>query len=168
MYYDFRAYINSTFFDYMTKHLPQDHSQSFCPRSIFSSASRFVIATTPFNGGKEYLGLHNPIFIPGVANSINGTIEEAKNELNSLLGNNLRKSEGVFLNMVFFTFGSSLGLSKRSEDDEIYPGCQRRTWVIDGKCEGVIPPRKFDLAGAVLPMAERDRSMPFFYRLKCK
>jgi len=106
--------------------------------------------------------MHDAVFIPGVAQSLNGTFEEAKKELNILLGTSIRKAEGVFLNMIFFTYGTPLGsnLHKRSVvgDEEVYPGCKRSVWIIEGKCEGIIPPREFDLAGEILPMKDRDRS----------
>jgi len=73
MYIDFRNYINSTFFEVMTTNLLQNDTNSFCPDSIGSSASLFTIPTTYFNGGKEYFGLHDVLFSPGVAQSLNGT-----------------------------------------------------------------------------------------------
>ncbi len=158
MYYDFRNYINTTFFDQLATAL-QNKSETFCPNHINGPASMLFIPTTPFNGGKEYFGVHDAIFIPGVARTINGTIEEFKKDLAAIFGTGMRKAEGVFLNMVFFTYGTPLGLHKRSLDDEeeVFPGCKRRTWVLEGKCEGVIPPREYDLAGTFLPMKERDR-----------
>lgn len=35
----------------------------------------------------------------------------------------------------------------------------RRTWIKSGPCEGIIPPRAYDLAGSILPMKDRDQSM---------
>src|SRR6266536_2498031 len=91
------------------------------------------------------------------------TIEEAKKELHNMIGNNMHKSEAVFLNMALYTYGSSLGsslgLKKRTVEDEVYPGCPRRTWIKSGPCEGIIPPRAYDLAGSILPLKERDHSM---------
>jgi hypothetical protein len=160
MYYDFRNHINVTFFDYMHRKLPSNNSKSYCPNFVGSQASALTLVTTSFNGGKEYFGIHDVVFMPGVAQTINGTLEEAKKEFRLLLGTTLRKAEGVFLNMILFTWGSKLGLERRADasfEEEVYPGCPRREWILNGGCEGVIPPREFDLAGSVVPMPERDR-----------
>lgn len=165
MYYDFCGYIDGTFFAYMASVLPATNTRSYCPQTLSSSASMLYIPTTAFNGGKEYFGLHDAAFIPGVADWINGTLEEGKKELGLLLGHRHRKSEGVFLNMVLYSYGTSLGAGashKRAVgdddggDEEVYPGCKRREWIIYGGCKGVVPPREFDLAGEVVPMKDRD------------
>ena len=53
MYYDFRNYVNVTFFDAMTSNLLQNSSMSFCPDSITSTASLFTIPTTYFDGSTQ-------------------------------------------------------------------------------------------------------------------
>lgn len=144
----------------MADNLPQNDSSTYCPADITSPASLITLITTPFSGSTEYFGLHNAIFIPEVAEAIDGTVQEAILELGVILANNAHRVEGVFLNMIFFTYGSSedSGFAKRSSDPEdmIYPDCSRRDWVVNG-CPDVIPPRDFDRAGKVVSMKDRDR-----------
>jgi hypothetical protein len=165
MYQDFRGYINATFFDTLTSLLPQNDSVLYCPVGVAGSASMFTIPTTPFQGDLQYFGLHNAIFIPGMVDTINGSIEQGKKELGEILANNARRVEGTFLNMLFFSYDDTSSLSKRSDEDEVYPNCTRRDWVIDG-CKGVIPPREFDLAGTVVPMKDRDKGIPAQFGVK--
>lgn len=156
MFVDHSNYINSTFFAYMTKTLPQDGSQLYCPAPITGYSSLFQYMFSYYDGSKEYFGIHNAIFMPGVAENINGTVNEVRVEFASIIGNNGLRGEGAFLNMVFFNYVSPPETKRSSNVDEIYPGCPRREFVLKGECAGVIPPREFDRAGRVLSMKERD------------
>ncbi|KAI9852092.1 MAG: hypothetical protein M1838_001889 [Thelocarpon superellum] len=159
MYSDFQGYIRTGFFNSMTAALQND-SLSYCPSQITGPGSLITYATSYFDGSKEYFGLHNPVFVGGVAESINGTLEEARLELGLTMANNAARAEAVFLNMIFFAPLSSTTTSKRSVDDEeVYPGCTRREYVMKGSCDGVLPPRHYDLAGRFMPMKDRDQRL---------
>lgn len=159
MYSDFQYYINTTFFSYMESILPQNDSQVFCPNTITGTASVFSSGTSYYDGSKEYFGIHNSAFLPGVSEAINGTVQEARLELGLMLANNAHIFEGVWLSMIFFSYDPNNAITTRDlGDDDIYPGCPRKQYVIKGPCPGVTPPREYDLAGTVLPMKDRDMS----------
>lgn len=156
MYSDYRLYLNSTFFKYLKTELAKNESFSYCPDSILSSVSMVERLTAYFDGGKEYFGFHNAVFLPGVIESFNATEQLARIAATQYFANNAHKVEGVILNMIFFSYNADETLAKR--DEEIYPGCARKEWISKGYCEGVIPPRSWDMDGSVLPMKDRDRS----------
>ncbi|KAI9781832.1 MAG: hypothetical protein M1839_005624 [Geoglossum umbratile] len=160
MFSDYRYYINSTFFDYMAKELGKNSSYSFCPKLIYSPGSMGEWLSATFDGGNEYFGLHNALFLEGVTDLLNGTEQRARAEFAHIFQNNARNFEGIFLNMVFFSDGQVNGNAKRTTDpvldEEVYPGCTRREWIMKGQCSGVVPPREYDLNGKVKPMKDRD------------
>jgi hypothetical protein len=123
----------------------------------------FEWLTTTFDGGREYFGFHNALFLPGVLDALDPEEQMTRVQAKAYLANNARKVEGAFLNMVFFNRDRN-SRTRRDEFDEdadleeLYPGCTRREWIANGKCDGVIPPRTFDMDGSVVPMADRDRA----------
>ncbi|KAK3384105.1 hypothetical protein B0T24DRAFT_715869 [Lasiosphaeria ovina] len=158
MYVDYAGWVNATFISHLTSLLPTNGSKSFCPNGLGSYASVLSFATQHFDPSREYLGVHDVTLIPGVARSLNTTVQEARKELGLIFNRNARKMEGVFLNIVFFNYKIDPKLKRSVEEDgDVYPGCPRRTWVIHGECPGVIPPRGFDMAGTVLSMKDRDK-----------
>jgi hypothetical protein len=127
MYADYRLYLNSTFFKYLQIELAKNGSLSYCPTSIYSTASMFEWLTAHFDGGREYFGFHNAVFLPGIIETLNATEQRARIAASQYLANNARGIEGVILNMVFFSYRIGGTVSKRDDSsEEIYPGCSRR------------------------------------------
>jgi hypothetical protein len=96
------------------------------------------------------MGLHNPVFKPGVAEAINGTEQELRVQASEYLGNNAHKVESILLSMVFFAYGSGTTVDKRSgsgEYEELYlERLLRRRRTTE----------KVDMDGRVVPMKDRD------------
>lgn len=162
MYSDYRYYINSTYLSYVNTELSINDTRSYCPTGIKSTASAMSWLSDYFNAGTEYYGLHNAVFKPGVAEAINGTEQEIRVQASEYLGKNAQTVEFVLLSMVFFSYSNNGPLDKRSgssEDEELYPGCTRKEYIANGFCEGVIPPRRWDMDGRVVPMKDRDMRM---------
>lgn len=161
MYADYRAHIDSTFFEFLRTQLAQDSTKSYCPQDIShdSVASAFSWMTYYFEGSNEYFGFHNPIFQPGVAENLDMKKQSQRFLASQYLAQNIRRAEGVMLSMIFFTYNADdEPISKRSKDYEIFPGCSRHEWILKGKCEGVVPPRAYDLNGKFVSMKDRDQS----------
>ena len=158
MYADYRHYIDTTFLTTLQKALDEDNSLSFCPEGIESWTSMLHIASMTFDGGKEYFGIHNSIWIDEVRAEINGTEQQERAELQAIFMNNARKLEATMLHIVFFDYDESPepDMKRRDNENEIYPGCDRQKWLLKGSCPGVIPPRSWDLTGTVIPMKDRD------------